>query len=88
MVRVPRMGYIQYRNVDGSGNTHQSRNQEIQRLVRFISTRRDAEIHQRLLDLKVNDFMWQEGEVTFNHLLAIPNPPEESHCTITYEPKT
>ena len=35
MVRVPKMCYIQYRNIDG--NTHSDRNKEIQRLVRSFS---------------------------------------------------
>lgn len=88
MVRVSRLCYIQYRNIDGSGNTHQARNKEIQRLVRYISMRYDEAIHQRLLELNVDDFVWKPGEPSFFRLLVVPNPSPESHCTVLYDPKT
>jgi glycosyltransferase involved in cell wall biosynthesis len=84
MCRVPEMCYVQYRNF-GVGNTHQSRNQEIQRLVRYFSGIYDKRIHERLLELGVDDFVWQEGKVTFNEMGQIVNTPVESHCTIIYK---
>lgn len=87
MVLVPRMCYVQYRNVDGSGNTHQARNKEIQRLVRYISMSHDESIHKRFLELGVDDYMWEPGSAPpFFRLLQVPKPPEESHCTIIHEP--
>lgn len=88
MVRIPRLCYVQYRNLDGTGNTHRDRNQEIQRLVRHVSIRQDERIHNRLLELGVDDFVWQAGKPSYHHLLKTPNPSVESHCTITYEPKS
>lgn len=83
MARVPHMCYIQYRNQEG--NTHRERNKEIQRLVRYFSTYYDRQIHDRLLALNVDDFVWQEGEASFLRLNKVPNPTPESHCTILAE---
>ena len=84
MCRVPHMCYVQYRNYD-TGNTHQSRNPEIQRLVRYFSTFYDKRIHERFLELGVDDFVWQEGKVSFREMGMIKNTPTESHCTILFE---
>jgi glycosyltransferase involved in cell wall biosynthesis len=81
MARVPHMCYLQYRNPEG--NTHRDRNQEIQRLVRCFSQFYDDRIHARLLELGVVDYVWKEGQNTFARMGNVPNPPEESHCTIT-----
>jgi glycosyltransferase involved in cell wall biosynthesis len=85
MVRVPRLGYLQWRNPSGAiqqGNTHQERNQEIQRLTRAFSQRYDAAIHARLLELGVDDFVWRGGENSFARLFDVANPSIESHCTL------
>ena len=83
MCRVPELCYVQYRNVS-AGNTHQARNSEIQRLVRYFSQMYDTRIHNRFLELGVDDFVWQEGKNTFKEMAQIPNQAEESHCTILY----
>lgn len=89
MVRIPKMCYVQYRNMDGTGNTHQTRNKEIQRLVRHVSLNYENQIHQRFLDLGVDDFVWKDGEPpSFYRLCQVANPQVEPHCTITYEPKS
>ncbi len=80
MARVPRLCYLQYRNA--AGNTHRDRNQEIQRLVRFLSGWYDAAIHRRLCELGVDDFVWKRGENSFARLQQVPNPDPEPHCTI------
>lgn len=82
MLRIPHMCYLQYRN-DGVGNTHRERNQEIQRLVRYFSQYYDEQIHARLVELGVDDFIYEQGRSFMN--LHNPNPPEESHCTIVAE---
>lgn len=84
MCRVPELCYVQYRNF-AVGNTHQERNKEIQRLVRYFSMMYDERIHERLIALGVDDFAWQEGKVTIYEMLQIINPAEESHCTVTME---
>ena len=81
MCRVPHMCYVQYRNFD-VGNTHQARGRDIQRLVRYFSHRYDKEIHERLLELGVDDFVWAEGEMSFFRMGIVENPPVESHCTV------
>jgi glycosyltransferase involved in cell wall biosynthesis len=85
MARVPNLGYIQWRNDGGAiakGNTHQERNKEIQRLTRAFAQRYDAAIHQRFLDLGIDDFVWKEGENTYGRMRAVPSPAVESHCTL------
>jgi glycosyltransferase involved in cell wall biosynthesis len=85
MVHVPKMCYVQYRNTDGSGNTHQARNMEIQRLVRYISIKYDNQIHDRFLSLGVDDYVWSPEYVqSFMNVCNMPNPKIEQHCTITY----
>jgi len=81
MGHIPKMCYAQYRTE--SPNTHQVRNHEIQRMVRYISQWYDEKIHERLWELGVDDFVWKEGEDTFNRLHSVPNPELESHCTVT-----
>lgn len=56
MVHVKRFGYIQYLGT-GNENTQRTRNKEIQRLVAYFATRYEDEIHQRFLDLGVDDFI-------------------------------
>jgi len=80
MVHVPRMCYIQYRNA--SGNTTFERNKEIQRLVRYVSSWYDRKIHDRLVELGVDDFVWRDGQYTFWNLKNIKNPEVEQHCTV------
>jgi glycosyltransferase involved in cell wall biosynthesis len=82
MCRVPQMCYLQYRN-EGVGNTHRIRNADIQRLVRYFSQHYDKKIHERLLELGVDDFVWNPNGSFGN--LHIPNQPVESHCTILAE---
>lgn len=80
MARVPTLCYIQWRNE--GGNTHRDRNQEIQRLVRSFSTWYDGAIHERFVELGVDDFVYQEGQMTFWRLNHVPNPEVEPHCTL------
>jgi len=79
MALIPRMCYVQYRNQ--SGNASQIRNRDIQRLVRYFSMHYDTQIHQRLLELGVDDFVWEEGSPAF-YRLGGANQQPESHCTV------
>lgn len=69
MVHVQRFGYIQYHHLTGS-NAHRVRNKEIQRLVAMFAERYEAEIHQRFLDLGVEDFLYRDGRRDW----SVPNP--------------
>ena len=82
MALIPKLCYIQYRNM--TGNTHQVRNKDIQRLVRYSSMWYEDKIHERLIELGVDDFIWKKGELTYNRL-DMPNQAVESHCTIISE---
>ena len=73
MVHIQRFGYIQYIQRDG-GNTQRKRNKEIQRLVRLFQMRYEAEIHQRLVDLDVDDFVWRNGSLDFSNANPSPTP--------------
>jgi glycosyltransferase involved in cell wall biosynthesis len=76
MIRVPKLCYIQYI----SNTTQQVRNKDIHRHVRSIKVHYDRMIHDRLLELGCEDFVWDEktGCSDFN----IPNPKVESHATL------
>jgi glycosyltransferase involved in cell wall biosynthesis len=60
-VHIRKFGYIQYHNNASSGNTQFNRNAEIQRLVRYFRNAYNEKIHQRMGELGVDDFLWQEG---------------------------
>lgn len=74
MVRVPKLGYIQY-----IGNsTQQVRNGDIHRHVRSLRAHYDKMIHDRLLELGCDDFAWDEKKGCSDYTL--PNPELESHA--------
>ena len=56
MVHIQRFGYIQYLGVGGE-NTQRRRNREIQRLVEAFAWRYEPQIHARLLELGLDDFI-------------------------------
>jgi glycosyltransferase involved in cell wall biosynthesis len=82
-VHVPKLCYVQFYNTASIGNTQRSRNKEIQRVVRFVSELYDRRIHERFVELGVDDFVWNEalGRCDFSRA----NPPREPHCTIVLE---
>jgi glycosyltransferase involved in cell wall biosynthesis len=69
MLHVQRFGYIQYLSASNE-NTQRQRNKEIQRLVGWFQQRYEDEIHQRFIDLGVDDFIRHNGECDW----SIPNP--------------
>ena len=75
MVLVPKLCYLQYI----SNTTQQVRNKDIQRHVRSIKVHYDRMIHDRLLELECDDFIWDEKNGCSNY--NIPNPKVESHAT-------
>lgn len=77
-VHIPRLGYIQFYNTESIGNTQHRRNAEIQRIVRFVSGRYEQRIHERLLELGVDDYIWTRAGLDYNR----PRPEPESHCTV------
>jgi glycosyltransferase involved in cell wall biosynthesis len=70
-VHVQRFGYVQYLTRGGE-NTQRQRNKEIQRLVRLFAWRYEHQIHQRLVELGVDDFIWRDGTLDW----STPNPPD------------
>jgi glycosyltransferase involved in cell wall biosynthesis len=76
MVRVPKLCYIQYI----SKTAQQLRNADIQRHVRSIRDHYDRMIHNRFLELRCEDFIWDEKKGGFD--FNIPNPKVESHATL------
>jgi len=82
-VHIPQLCYVQFYNTDSIGNTQKVRNKEIQRVVRFVSEHYERRIHERLVELGVDDFVWNESAGRSDFSRA--NPPVESHCTIVLE---
>jgi glycosyltransferase involved in cell wall biosynthesis len=86
MCRVPIFSYIQWRNDDSSGgNAHQTRNMDIQRLVRKFSEYYDDQIHERFVELGIDDFVYKKGEHTFSKLNKIQRPSNERYANIVAE---
>ena len=76
IVRVPKLCYLQYK-----GNSAQEkRNKDIQRHVSSIRNHYDKLIHDRLLQLGCEDFVWDEEKGCSD--LSLPNPKEESHASL------
>jgi O-antigen biosynthesis protein len=76
MIRVPKLGYLQYI----SDTAQQKRNKDIHRHVRSIRAHYDQMIHDRLLELGCEDFIWDEEKECSD--LNLPNPKVESHATL------
>jgi glycosyltransferase involved in cell wall biosynthesis len=82
MVHIPKIGYIQYYNrLPGSGNTQDERRKEIQRLVRHFRNHYNQAIHERFLELGVNDFVWDEN-IPDKINWGADRPEVEEHCTL------
>ena len=79
MVHIPRLGYVQYH--DERQNTQRLRNKEIQRHVRFLRWRYDRLIHERFLELGIDDYIWNE-EKGFSDF-SCPNPNVVQTASIT-----
>jgi hypothetical protein len=58
MTHVKHFGYIQYHH---GNNTQTVRNAEIQRLVKLIWLAYEEDIHNRFIELGVDDFIWNDG---------------------------
>ena len=76
MVRVPKLCYIQY---VGGKTAQRERNMDIHRHVRSIRGHYDRMIHERLLELGCEDFIWDEEKGCSDYHAA--NPEVESHAT-------
>jgi glycosyltransferase involved in cell wall biosynthesis len=76
MIRVPKLCYIQYI----SNTTQQTRNKDIHRHVRSIRAHYDRMIHERLIELGCEDFIWDEKNGCSD--FDIPNPEVEPHVTL------
>ena len=72
MVHIQRFGYIQYLG-DGGENTQRKRNREIQRLVQAFAWRYENEIHQRLLELGVDDYIHTDTGLDWDRELPSGN---------------
>lgn len=83
-VRIAQMGYIQWMN-SGGDNTQNYRRQEIQRLVRFVRQRYDNQIHERFLELGVNDDAWSD-EFGWSANLWTAKPEKENLVNYTWDP--
>jgi glycosyltransferase involved in cell wall biosynthesis len=86
MVHLPKFCYIQYRNA--VGNTHKSRNAEIQRLSKAVSANLDEQIHQRFLALGVDDYVYRQGRPWVFNTDEFASPDVEQYVNAIWEPKT
>lgn len=80
MVKIEKLGYIQYYNQ--VGNTQRKRNEDIQRIVRNVQFAYDKRIHDRFLQLGIEDFVWDHRNEYTDW--RIPNPDVEQHASLIY----
>lgn len=59
MIHIPEVLYIQYMN-SGGNNTQEPRRAEIQRVVDRVQKKYDLAIHNRVLELGGEDWLWNE----------------------------
>jgi O-antigen biosynthesis protein len=78
MVRIPALCYLQFHE---GANAQTMRNADIQRHVRYLRWKYDKAIHQRLLQLGVCDWVWDERRQCSD--LNTPNPPDEQAVSVT-----
>ena len=76
IVRVPKLCYLQYI----SNSAQKQRNKDIHRHVSAIRIHYDKSIHDRLLELGCEDFVWNQENGCSD--LKLPNPKDESHATL------
>ena len=77
MVRIPKLCYLQYQDGD---NTQRVRNKDIQRHVRYLKWKYDRAVHDRLLALGVDDWIWDEAGQYAD--LERPNPDIEPAASV------
>jgi O-antigen biosynthesis protein len=82
IVHIRRFGYIQYHDRAGASNTQRVRNKEIQRLTRYFMLRYNQAIHDRFVELGVDDFIWREGGLLD---FEAPNPRETSIANYVHD---
>lgn len=76
IIRIPKLGYIQYRNV--GGNTTFTRNREIQNMVAMVHQVYEPKIRQRLLELNIKDNISENFDVYWKR----PIQYQEEHATL------
>lgn len=83
MAKIPKALYLQYHYYgEDVPNTHLARNMEIQRTTWLISRYYDKAIHNRLVELGVDDYLWNE-EGGYSEGLASGNHDlRDEHTTI------
>lgn len=79
MIHIPETLYIQYMN-NGGNNTQEPRRAEIQRLVDKIQKHYDTLIHQRIVELNGEDWLWDDNEQKANLL----KPKNEERKSLAY----
>lgn len=79
MIRIPKLCYLQFQ--DG-GNTQRLRNKDIQRHVRVLTNRYDKPVHDRLVALGVDDWIWNPAGFSD---FRTPNPAVEPTASLIAE---
>lgn len=82
MAKIPKALYMQYHYYgEDVPNTHWARNAEIQRTTWLVSRNYDKAIHERFIELGVDDYLWSE-EKGFSEGLFQGAERREEHTTI------
>jgi glycosyltransferase involved in cell wall biosynthesis len=60
-IHIPEILYMQYMN-SGGNNTQESRRAEIQRMVQSVQEHYDKQIHDRIIELNGDDWLWNKEQ--------------------------
>lgn len=77
ILKIDTLTYFQYFDKN-SNNTQFTRNAEIQRIVNYTANHYNNQIHDRFLQLNIDDFIWNNGEPNF----WIENPEIEPYVNM------
>jgi predicted O-methyltransferase YrrM len=78
MAKMNVFSYIQNFDPDNKLNTQFKRNADIQEIVDYFSKKYNNKIHDRLIELNINDYIWNE----FGFDTNIENPEKEEYANI------
>lgn len=81
IIQIPEVLYVQYMN-SGGNNTQEPRRAEIQRLVDRVQKKYDKQIHDRILELGGDDWLWNNDSQQAD--LWRPPPVIDKRSTLAY----
>lgn len=82
MVKIPKLCYFQYYSKEGISNTQNYRRKEIQRHVRYLAKVYDEQIHDRFVELGIDDYVYHNNNGHTN--IHVKNAEVEQFANYVY----